>query len=140
MSEENKEVYRRFVEEVLNQKNLDLLFELLDTNFVWHGGSQTVHGPLGMKQMITGFLAGLPDLHLNIDDIMDQGDKVAMRWTAKATHTGDLMGTAPTNKSVMFTGVAMGRFSGGRLAEEWESLDELGLLRQLGIVPEAQSS
>jgi predicted ester cyclase len=70
-----------------------------------------------------------------VEDSIAERDKVAYRWTYRGTHQGELMGIGPTGKEVQITGITIDRISGGRVEEEWNRFDQLGMLQQLGVVP-----
>jgi predicted ester cyclase len=91
--------------------------------------------PEGLKQFISLFRAGFPDLHFTIEDMIAAGDTVVVRQTYRGTHKGELMGISPTGKQVTITSIDIGRFTGGKLVEHWGATDSLGLLQQLGVVP-----
>ena len=132
-TEENKVLSRRVIEEIFNKQNLALADELIDANFIDHG--MGFKGPEGFKQFVTTFISGFPDIRLTIDDMVAEGDKVAMRLTARGTHKGDLMGIAPTGKQVTMSGILIQRIAGNKMAEGWLVNDNLGMMQQLGVVP-----
>ena len=135
-TEENKASVHRVIEEAFNKGNLAVVDDLMATNYVFHGpGGQELKGPEGFKQMIPMYRTAFPDIHMTIDDMVAEGDKVAFRLTLRGTHKGDLMGIAPTGKQVTVTGTVISRFVGGKELEAWESADQLGMLQQLGVVP-----
>ncbi len=135
-TEENKAIIRRIIEEAFNKGNLAVVDDLMATNYVFHGPSgQEVKGPEGFKQMITMYRTAFPDLHLTIDDMVAEGDKVAFRFIFQGTHKGDLMGIAPTGKQVTVTVTVISRFVGGKEVEAWENADSLGMMQQMGVVP-----
>ena len=135
-TEENKENARRAVEEVMNKGNLSLADELVDANYVGHApGMPDFKGPEGFRQYMTMMRTAFPDIHLTVEDIFAEGDKVVSRYTGRGTHKGDLMGIAPTGKQVAMTGMVISRHVGGKQVEAWVSLDQLGMLQQLGVVP-----
>jgi predicted ester cyclase len=70
-----------------------------------------------------------------VDDQFAEGDKVATRWTARGTHTGEIAGIAPTGRDVTVTGLTISRFASGKVVEEWSTWDTLGMLVQLGVIP-----
>jgi predicted ester cyclase len=72
---------------------------------------------------------------MTFEDQIAEGDKVASRWTMRGTHTGELLGIAPTGKQATMTGIVISRLAGSTIAEEWENFDQLGLLQQLGVIP-----
>ncbi len=76
-----------------------------------------------------------PDITYTIEDLIAEGDKVVARWSAQGTHRGDFMGIPPTNKQVRFSEIEIIRVVDGKAVEEWEELDRLGLMTQLGVIP-----
>jgi predicted ester cyclase len=92
------------------------------------------------KQEAADFRQGFPDVVSTIEDLVAEGDKVAARWRARATHRGEYVGIPPTGKEVEFTGISLYRIEGGKIAESWTAEDELGLMRQIGAVPEPGQS
>ena len=83
------------------------------------------------------YRSAFPDLRFTIEDMIAEGDKVATCWRAAGTHQGELMGIAPTGKRVEVIGMIVSRFAGGKIVEDLEVMDTLGLLQQLGAIPEA---
>ena len=134
-TEENKAVLRRN-EEVFNKGDLAVADETIAPNYVYHGSvGQEVKGLEGFKQYVTTLITAFPDLRLTIDDMVAEGDKVAMRLTARGTHKGDFMGIAPTGKHVTITGIVIQRIVGNKVVEGWLVNDQLGMLQQMGVVP-----
>ena len=131
-TEANKSIIRRRVEEIWNQGDLAIADELIADDYLSNG--QTI-GREGYKQFVAGVRAAFPDLRLTLDDLVAEGDRVAVRYTGRGTHAGAFMGIPPTGKRVTFTGIDLFRIAHGRMAEEWLMFDQLGLLRQLGVVP-----
>lgn len=138
MSEEdNKAIFRRYVEEVSNEGNLDLADEIFDKYLAHQAdGSVLERGPEDVKRFMGEFREGFPDFHSTIEDMVAEGDKVATRWRMRGTHRGAFRGIAPTNKEVEMTGIGIFRFSSeGKVVESWDNLNELGMMQQLGVVP-----
>ena len=81
-----------------------------------------------------------PDLRIVIEDQVAEGDKVASRYTGSGTHQGELRGFPPTNNRVEVTGTITSRFADGKIVEEWNNIDGLGMMQQLGIVPPLEPS
>ena len=133
--EENKAQFRR-VFDMINTGKLDNAGELIATDYVYHSpGSPDMRGPEGFKQLISMYRAAFPDLLMVIDDMLAEGDRVAVRWTATGTHRGELMGIPPTGKRVTTSGLIISRFAGGKVVEDHEVIDSLGMMQQLGVVP-----
>ena len=134
--EENKALVHRFFEEVWGKGNLAVADELLATNFVFNYGPPGVAPDLkGYKQWVNMTCAGLADRQSTVEDQIAEGDKVVTRWTYRGTHKSELMGIAPTGKQVTVTGICIDRIVGGKIAEEWGEMDNLGMMQQLGVVP-----
>ena len=96
---------------------------------------RNIEGIEGWKQYARAFLTGFSDLVVSVEDTIAEGDKVVAHWTCRGTHTGELRGIAPTGKQVTWTGIAIYRFSGGKIEEILGWNDALGLMQQLGAVP-----
>ena len=136
MTEDNKALNRRFVEEVINQGNTDAIDELIDPGVVDHAappGFPT--GREGAKQFAAMMRSAFPDLHQTIEDMIAEGDKVVMRSTWSGTHEGEFMGIPATGRQVTVSAIDITRVADGRLVEHWEQFDALGLMQQLGVVP-----
>jgi steroid delta-isomerase-like uncharacterized protein len=130
----NKELVRRFYEEVWHKGNVDVADDVFADDYVRHDlrATHAAPGPEGQKQIARGFRAAFPDLRFEVDIVIGDGDYVAARWTARATHTGPWGSVEPTGTFVTFSGVNIFRFESGRVAEIWNHRDDLGLLEQLG--------
>jgi predicted ester cyclase len=137
MSEEhNKAIIRRLFEEVWSYGDLAAADELIDPNMVDHvtrPGNPI--GPEGFKQSVTMFRSAFPDLEITNDDQIAVGDKVAVLWTARGTHMGELMGIAPTGKRIEVRGMYLYRLAGGKVVERAGARDMLGLMQQIGAIP-----
>ncbi len=140
--EKNKALNRRFVEEVINQGNLDVIEELLDPGAVDHAAPPGfATGREGAKQFAAMMRSAFPDLHLTIEDMIAEGDKVVMRSTWSGTHEGEFMGIPATGRRVTVSGIDISRVADGRMVEHWGQFDALGLMQQLGAVtPPEQTS
>lgn len=135
---DNKAAVRRFTEEVWNKGNMAVVDELCTPSYVGHdpatpGG--VMRGIAGIKQFVTTYRTAFPDAHITIEEQIAEGDQVVSRWTGRGTNRGSLMGMSPTGKQVTVTGILISRFSGGKIVEEWNNWDTLGLMQQLGHVP-----
>lgn len=135
-TEENKALARRVIEQMFNHGNLDVADELLTAGYVDHDPSlpQDVHGPQGFKEYVGMYRAAFPDLHVQIEDQLAEGDRVATRWTGTGTHNGELADIAPTGKQVTLPGMEIVRIADGKLVEGWEGYDSGTLMRQLGVL------
>jgi steroid delta-isomerase-like uncharacterized protein len=138
MSDQNKALARRGIEEVFNQGKLNVVDELVASNATYHdanvpGGKFT--GPEGVKQFVQIYRTAFPDLKITIEDQVAEGDKVVTRWSATGTHKGDLMSIPATNKPATVTGTDIERYQNGKVVESWASYDMFGMLQQLGVVP-----
>ena len=129
----NEAVARRIYEDGLSRGVFTVPYT---TDFVGHGSrGRTFTHAAGMAEA-RGWRQAFPDLVAEVDDIVAEDDMVVVRWTARGTNTGAGNGLSATGKKVETSGMAMFRFEDGQVAEEWVSADTLGLMRQLGLLPQ----
>jgi steroid delta-isomerase-like uncharacterized protein len=138
-TEENKAIVRRWYEECSKGKEAAVaaIEEFCAPNFVWHStGVFPDVGLPGYKQLLPAFFTAFPDSHFTVEDLIAEGDKVVWRLTTRGTHQGEFMGMPPTGKQISWTGIEISRIEAGKFVEGWDSLDNLGLLQQLGAIPQ----
>jgi steroid delta-isomerase-like uncharacterized protein len=138
MSEHNKAIVRRLVEELWNKGNLSVADELFAPNYEHHDASTLDfgRGPESEKKRATLYRTAFPDIQLTMEEVIAEGEIVMTRWSCRGTHKGDLSGIAPTGKQINISGVTIARLANGKMAESWVNWDALGLMQQLGVVPE----
>ena len=135
-AEEHKLAVQNLIEKGLNQKDLTAFNPYYAPDVIDHALPPTLPPGLeGRKMFASAFLGAFPDIHVHIEDLIAEGNRVVTRWSAHGTHRGELMGIPATGKTVNFTGIAMDRFENGRSVEHWEEIDQLGLMQQLGVIP-----
>jgi non-heme chloroperoxidase len=134
--ERNKNTFRRYVEEVWEEENLDIADEVFAERYLSHqsDGSVLERGPEDVKMFVKEYRSAFSDFEDVVEDMIGEGDRVVTRWTLRVTHTGDFRGIPATGKRITITGIGIFRFSEeGKVVESWDSLDQLGMLRQLGV-------
>jgi steroid delta-isomerase-like uncharacterized protein len=137
----NKATVRR-IDDVLNSGDLELISKTIDELMA---PDALIHTPLRIdatgaelaKQLWATLLRAYPDLHVAIEDLIAEGDKVVSRNTVTGTHQGEYMGLPPTGRSVTYNEVIINRFVDGRIVETWAVVDVLSQMRQLGAIPAA---
>ena len=131
----NRAVSRRFTE-LFGTDDETLADAVFTADVVFHGvgGGRDLHGIEATKAFIAAYRAAFPDSRSTVEDQVAEGEKVVTRWRARGTHTGPLGELPPTGRSFDIGGITIERFVDGRIAEVWVARDELGLLRQLGVV------
>jgi len=135
-TEENKAKQRRVWEDAFNKGDLSVANETIATNYVYHGPmGMEYKGPEGFKQVVTMFRTAFPDLHITVEDMVAEGDKVVSYYTMTGTHKGELMGIAPTDKKVKFSGIVIVRWVGSKEVEARGVGDMLSMMQQLGVAP-----
>jgi steroid delta-isomerase-like uncharacterized protein len=136
MSELNKRIARQWIDSV-NSKDPNKLMDVWTEDFVVHAGAglPEIRDGETMKRIIGTFWTTVPDLHVSVDDVLAEGDRVAIRVTSRGTHTGHFRSVAPTGRKVEFPGYAVFRMQDGKAAEEWILDDLLTFLRQIGVIP-----
>lgn len=133
---ENKALIRRFYEEVFNQKNLAVIDEFFAPNHVDHTLPPGLPvSPEGTKQAIAMILTAFPDLHLTIEDMIAEEDKVVTWFKTHGTQQGALGGIPPSGKQVTVSTIEITRIANGKIVEDWGLDDRLGMLQQLGLIP-----
>jgi steroid delta-isomerase-like uncharacterized protein len=135
--EDNKAVVRACLE-TITQENSDALDRIVSPDYVLHDPAlpEEVRGAEGLRQLLEEYRKALGDVRLTIDQQFTDGDNVATRWFVRGTHRGELMGASPSGREVAFSGVTISRCRDGKIVEEWEICDTLGLLQQIGTLPE----
>jgi steroid delta-isomerase-like uncharacterized protein len=129
---------QRLVEEqvaILNSHNVERYVKTFAESFVWESDvfPNPVRGPEGVKQIVSTYFQGFPDLHMEIEQIVASGDQVVTRWHATGTHKGEFNGIAPTNRRISVHGCTVGEVKKGltvRAASYW---DQFTMMRQLGV-------
>src|SRR5262245_57125376 len=136
-SERNKEMARRWSEELWGRGDLAVADEIIAPDYVRHdpGDPFPARGPEDVKRIVSMLRAMLPDLRIELEATVAEGDFVVNRYTATGTDTVGFMGMAPTGKSIRTPAIQMFRFANGKIVESWAARDDLGTLRQLGHWP-----
>ncbi|HEY1653171.1 MAG TPA: ester cyclase [Acidimicrobiales bacterium] len=134
----NKAAFRRF-EDAVNGHDWDLISKTIDEVFEPDVRMQTPlpiqsTGTAAIREVFATLLRGYPDLHITVEDFIEEGDKVVARNTVQGTHQGDHMGLSPTGKSVTYNEIFILRFVDGRIAETWGVVDVLSQMKQLGAL------
>ena len=137
-TEENKALFRRTYEQLLNEGDLSVADEIVSAEFINHEAPPgRDRGPESLRGLATMLRTAFPDLHFEIEELVAEGDTVAGRLMMSGTHEGPLMGTPPTWRSVRQEHMHFVRFRDGKAVEHRGVRDELGMMRQLGLIPES---
>ena len=137
MSEENQAKFRRVVEEAFGKGNLNVIDELIDPNMIEHSpvpGQEP--GLEGLKKLVTEFRTAFPDLRSTVQDLIAEGGKVVGRMTTSGTHRGEFMGISATGKRMEISEIRIVRIANGKAVEHWGNSDDLGMMQQLGVIPD----
>jgi steroid delta-isomerase-like uncharacterized protein len=132
--EENKALVRRFYDQVWNKGNVAVTSDVFAEDYVRHDlrASSAEPGPSGQARIAADFRAAFPDLRMEVDLILGEGDLVAARWTTEGTNIGAWAERPPTGRPARFSGVNIFRIREGKVVELWNHRDDLGLMQQLG--------
>ena len=133
--EGNKALVRRFVDEIFVQGRPEAVEELVADDFVSHTWRSTGDGKGDLKRAIERLSTALADSRFAVEDMIAEGDRVAVRLTAGATQVGELMGLPPSGKSYSIGEIHIFRIRDGKVVEHWHHYDQLGMMRQLGAMP-----
>jgi predicted ester cyclase len=134
-TETHKSLVRRFYDEALNARRVDVIDELALADYTEHEplpGQRD--GLVGLKDRVSMLIEGLASTYA-LHDVIAEGDRVVVRWTNTGIHSGEFLGIPPTGRSFDFAGIDIYRIENDRMAEHWHVIDQLTLLQQLGLVP-----
>src|SRR6266705_1857502 len=131
-TEANKALVRRYVE-LYNTGSVALADEIIASDFVDHTHPELKPGPEEVKHEVTAFRTAFPDAYIRIEDMISEGETVALRFILRGTHRGTFAGIPATGKEVTITGMDFIRIADCKLVELWSNQDTLGWLRQLGL-------
>lgn len=135
MSQENKALVRRFIDEVQSRGNIDALDEFCAPDFVNYSAPPGMPSNCeGVKHVTAMFRQAFPDSYFTIEDMVAEGDKVVTRKTFHGSHKGEFMGIPPTGKQVSIGLIDIVRIAGGQVVEHWSIGDNLGMMQQLGVI------
>ncbi len=137
--EDNKAIVRPWIEAYNNRDIQQVEADVLAPGYVAHAPAAS--GPLdtqAWRQFTAAFIEAFPDLRLTVEDIFSEGDMVATRVAFRGTHRGEFQGIPPTDKEVAFSSIEINRMVDGKVQEHWFEMDLLGLMGQLGAIPEPE--
>ncbi|MEP7293961.1 MAG: ester cyclase [Chloroflexota bacterium] len=135
--DEDFRYWKRWFDELWNNKNYDIVYEYVDPGFTAHGaGGQDIKmGPEGPRDMVKAWHAAMPDGRMTIDDVVTEGELSMIRMTWEATHTGTFGNIPPSGKRIKVTSTGIDRVVNGKITEGWGELDMLGMFQQMGAIP-----
>ena len=134
--EANKELAKKSMVEIWNEGKIDLADELLADNYVDHNAPPGLPpGKEGFKQLVNMYKTAFPDVKFAIDFQVAEGDRVATRYTAVGTQSGELMGYPASGKQATVRGIIINRIENGKIAESWENFEMYEMLVQIGMLP-----
>jgi steroid delta-isomerase-like uncharacterized protein len=136
LEEANRATVARLYDECINQGKLDVADQIFSPGFVITGPNSG-SGPEGYKALVRNLVAGFPDIHFTVHNLVAENDHVAVYWTWDGTHRGPFAAVPPTGKRVHQEGMVMYRFESGKIADAKVLVDRLSVLQQLGTVPES---
>lgn len=134
LEEKNKDLIRANTEDFWNKQNIAAYDKYYTTDFIIHHAEGDQNREQD-KKLCQAFFTAFPDLRFMLDELVAEGDKVALVWTANCTHKGEFMGIPATGKRIKFKGIDVYRIADGKIAEVWASMDNLGMMQQVGVIP-----
>lgn len=136
MSQENKDLIRRWFEEVWNKGREDAIDEMFAADGIAHGltdeSGEPMRGPIDYKPFFRRFRTAFPDIEVIVEDMVSEGDKVAARCRVRGKHQSDTLGFAATQQPMDITGITIVRVRDGKIVEAWNNFDFMSMFRQLG--------
>ena len=131
MTESERELGKRWFEQVWNQGRRDAIAEMMAPETLLHDGHSVTVGPSGFCSFFDRMMATFSDLHVSVEDTIAEGDKLCVRWECTCKHTGDGLGVPPTGQTVHVTGISIMRLAGSMFVEAWQNWDMLGMMEQI---------
>jgi steroid delta-isomerase-like uncharacterized protein len=138
MSDATKRVFQRYFDEVTNEGRLELVDEVFARDYAHHDPAnpdEAIGGVEDVKFHLAALRSAFPDVAFKVEQMIEEGDDILVRWSATLTHTGDYFGIPPTARSARITGMNWWRMANGKAVEGWVNREDLQLLQQLGVVP-----
>ena len=143
-ADQNKAIVQRFIEELWNNRNLDVADEIFAADCVTHqlqSGSAVLavpRNPESVKSHVAEWLAGFPNLRFCVEEMIAEADQVVSRIVMQGTHAGTWLGIAPTGKEVSIRMIVIHRIVNRKIVEDWVLVESLGFFQQLGFIPATQ--
>jgi steroid delta-isomerase-like uncharacterized protein len=137
-----KQLINRFVEELWNERRLDVADAIFAKDCVTHQLRSGVpadavpRGPQAMKEHVAGWIASFPDLRFTIEQMLSEGDRVVTQLLMEGTHQGAWLGISPTGKKLHIRMITIHRIANSKIVEDWVLVESLGFFQQLGVVPD----
>ena len=140
-TDQNRAIVRRYYDEVLNGRNVALLDEIAVEDYIENDPFPGMgNGREQLKLRAGALISAFSPCTFKIEDIVAEGDRVAVRWRSRGTQSGEFMGIPPTNRSYEIAGIDFHRLVDGRMAEHWHVVDQLSQLQQLGLLSTPQGA
>ena len=134
MSQQHTTTIQTWMSEAINGDNLAVVDELAHPDYVYRNPTEELRGAEAVKGLFAAYRAGFPDFHVRVDERVADSERIAQAFTMTGTHRGEFMGIPATGKAIEVHGVVFSRFADGKIVEEWEVIDQLAFLQQLGVV------
>lgn len=135
MNSNNKLTVRLLIEEVFNRGNLIVLEKIVHPEYRYSSSTEKMQGIEDLKSFILGLRSAFPNLKITIEEQVGEGENICTRISVTGTHQGDFLDIPPTGKEINVQGIVLSRLENGLIRDEWELLDQLVLLQQLGLAP-----
>ena len=135
MSQDNVTIMRRWFDEVWNRGQLATIHELMAADAVGIGQAGpdvTIRGPQEFQSFVEKLRGAFPDIQVTIEDAFAAGDKVAARWSATMTHSGDHLGLPASGKQVRITGISLAQIANGKIVAGWDNWDQMTMMQEIG--------
>lgn len=131
MTESERDIGKRWFEQVWNQGRREAIGEMIAPDAVVHDGGIVTSGPSAFYQFFDRMATAFSETHIDVEDTIAEGDKLCVRWSCTAKHTGDGLGITPSGVTVQVTGTSILRVAGPVFVESWQNWDMLGMMEQI---------
>ncbi|MBC9794725.1 ester cyclase [Sinomicrobium weinanense] len=137
--QKNKETIYKLYIDCLNTGNLDILDQIISEDYTTDYKGKKVQGPSGYAETVKGVLQGFPDIKFTIEGMIAENDMISVQWTFEGTHNGSFFGYPASGKKVINRAVAVFRLEDGKIVQNRVYPDRLGILQQIGVIPDLQA-
>jgi steroid delta-isomerase-like uncharacterized protein len=137
----NAAIARQWFEQFWNEKKFDTIEKLVapDCRLHGHADNDEVVGIAEFRQFAQALQKAFPDIHIDVEDTISEGDRTVARWVSRGTHQADFMGIPASGRKIVVRGTSVIHFADGKIVESWDSWDKLGMLQAVGALPETSA-
>lgn len=132
--DDQKKLAQIYIKKVWNKADMEIFEQITSEDFTYHLGGQPPRNKIEMRHFVDEVHQAFPDWEVEIQEIITENDVVTVRWAGEVTHQGVFHGIAPTGRKIAVSGINLYKIENDRIAREWEQMDSLGMIKQMGVI------